>query len=139
MSLGVTAAGDFVRLGPVPQILVPMQFTSRKIATPEQRLLLAVLEEAVRTYRRHAAATSRRGRALFANVEAWFSSNETGWLFAFESICDALQIDVSYVRSQVAQWRERDGAAFEPRRRLSRRVVFRRATDVTRLCRPPTP
>jgi hypothetical protein len=117
VSFRAQAGGGIVPPGPVHETVVPVQMPPRKKATPEQRLLLAVLDEAISTYRRHVGARSGRGRALFANAQAWFSSDDTGWLFAFESICDALQVDVSGVRSQLARWRQGDAVVVERRPR----------------------
>ena len=66
-----------------PDIILPAQFLPRIIATPEKRLLLAVLEEAVGTYQRYVMATDHRSRATFAEVEAWFASEDATRLFAF--------------------------------------------------------
>jgi hypothetical protein len=87
-----------------PDIILPSQFLPRTVATPEKRLLLAVLEEAVGTYQRYVMATDRRGRMVFAEVEAWFASEDVTWLFAFVPVCDALGIDATYVRSGLAPW-----------------------------------
>ena len=59
-----------------PDIILPSQFLQRVLATPEKRLLLAVLEEAVGTYQRYAIMTDGRSRAVFAEVEAWFERYE---------------------------------------------------------------
>lgn len=87
-----------------PDVVLPSQLRPRGLATPEKRLMLAVLEEAVGTFQRYVMATDRQSRDLFADVEAWFASEETGWLFSFIGICDALGVDASYVRSGLGQW-----------------------------------
>lgn len=87
-----------------PDIILPSQFLPRAVATPEKRLLLAVLEEAVGTYQRYVMATDRRSLTVFAEVEAWFASDDATRLFAFVPVCDALGIDAAYVRSGLAPW-----------------------------------
>jgi hypothetical protein len=87
-----------------PDIILPSQFLCRVVATPEKRLLLAVLEEAVGTYQRYAIATDPRGRAVFAEVEAWFASEEVTRLYAFVPICDVLGLDAAHVRSGLGPW-----------------------------------
>lgn len=89
---------------PEPDIILPSSFLPRTIATPEKRLLLAVLEEAVGTFQRHLLATDRRGRMAFVDVETWFASDDPTWLFSFVGICDALGIDPTYVRSGLRRW-----------------------------------
>jgi hypothetical protein len=87
-----------------PDIILPGQFLPRAIATPEKRLLLAVLEEALGTFQRYVLPTGRRSRAIFADVEAWFASEDTAWLYSFIGICDALGIDATYLRSGLGRW-----------------------------------
>jgi hypothetical protein len=87
-----------------PDIILPSRFLPRTIATPEKRLLLAVLEEAVGTLQRYVIGTDRHSRAVFTDVEAWFASEDTAWLYSFIGICDALGIDATYLRSGLGRW-----------------------------------
>ena len=82
-----------------PNVILPSQLLPRTVATPEKRLLLAVLAEAVGTYRRYVRAADRRSRAIFADVEAWFASEDTIWLCSFVAICDAIGLNATYLRS----------------------------------------
>ena len=86
-----------------PEFILPSQLLPRGAETPERRLLLAVLEEAVGTYQRYVTATDRPGRAVFADVEAWFASADDVWLYSFVTICDAIGLDATYLRSGLAQ------------------------------------
>lgn len=104
-----------------PDIILPSQFLGRTIATPEKRLLLAVLEEAVGTYQRYAVATDRRSRAILAEVEAWFASDATAQLCDFVAICDALGIEAAYVRSGLGSW----GTANRARAMGSEQALYR--------------
>ena len=72
----------------------------------EQRLLLAVLEEAIRTYQRHAFADDPRSVALLSHVEEWFASEDSEWMFSFVSICDALGLETTYLRGGLRRLRE---------------------------------
>ena len=74
----------------------------------ERRLLLAVLEDAIRTYRRYAFANDRHGAVLLSHVEEWFASDDTDWTFSFAAICDALGLDASYLRGGLRRLRESD-------------------------------
>jgi hypothetical protein len=87
-------------------LILPVQFLQRSIATPEKRLLLAVLEEAVGTYQRYASALrlDGRNRAVLADVEVWFASADSHGLYSFVAICDALGLDATYVRSGLRLW-----------------------------------
>jgi hypothetical protein len=74
-----------------PDTIRPSQFFRRGIATPETRLLLAVLEEALNTRQRHLASTDPRSRAVLAEVEAWFRSDDAAQLCDFVAICTRLR------------------------------------------------
>ena len=92
-----------------PDVLLPDQFFTacRRTAgiEPERLLMLAVLEEAVESYRACAFARDARSRQTFAEAQDWFESTDRGWLFAFESICDVLEIDAGYIRGRLREWR----------------------------------
>jgi hypothetical protein len=71
---------------------------------PVKRLLLAVLEGAVSDFQKYATASSGRGRRLFADAEAWFRSSATDQPLDFESICQALALDPSFIRAGLSRW-----------------------------------
>jgi hypothetical protein len=73
---------------------------------PHEGLLVAVLEQAVGIFQRYALAPDGADRLLFADIDAWFASDDTDYPFAFVAICDVLGLDVAYVRSGLRQWRE---------------------------------
>lgn len=77
-------------------------------AAGERRLLLAVLEDGIRTLLKHAGATRGRGRNLHREAMAWFSSDAHADIFAFASICEALEIDPGRLRGRVLAWMRRD-------------------------------
>ena len=62
----------------------------------ELRLMAAVLEDAINIVRKR--PRSRAGR----EAREWLSSHDASWPFAFERICDALDLEPDSVRRQVA-------------------------------------
>ncbi len=70
-------------------------------AEGERRLLLAVLEDGIRTLLKHAGATRGRARTLQREALAWLLSDAHTDVFAFASICEALEIDPGRLRGQV--------------------------------------
>jgi hypothetical protein len=90
-----------------PETLLPTQWyrsTSDASLVPEQRLLLAILEEAVATVQRYVIDERRRGRRLYREAEAWVLSDDVSWPCTFRNICDALGIDPDYLREGVMRW-----------------------------------
>ena len=70
-------------------------------AEGERRLLLAVLEDGIRTLLKHAGATRGRARTLQREALAWLLSDAQTDVFAFASICEALEIDPGRLRGQI--------------------------------------
>lgn len=85
------------------EVLPPEQFFTpaerSKVAwTPERRLLLAVLEDAVVMFLRYRDNPTTRGKRLFRETQAWFTAIDRTSLCAFETICDYLYLDADYLR-----------------------------------------
>lgn len=79
----------------------------RKDLSGEQRLMCAVMEDAIDVYLKHAGATARHHRELFEDAERWVECQDRSWLYAFETICDYLGLDVAYVRGGLRAWKTR--------------------------------
>ena len=90
--------------------------------TPEERIRIAVLHDALECLERLRFAVSRRERRLFEATRRWFLSDDSEWPYSFERICAALDLDASTVR-----------------RRLAARAVARRASRVPAPSRMQTP
>jgi len=73
---------------------------------PEQDLMLAVLKDALLSYRKHLrnpTKTLRRDRE-------WFFGNDHDGLFSFESVCAVLGFDAQSIRRRLRVW-EREAAS----------------------------
>lgn len=68
--------------------------------TPEQRLAVAVLQDAVADFQRHAFALGPR----FAEIRDWLFSDDASWPFTFVNLCSALDLDPSHIRCGLAGW-----------------------------------
>jgi len=93
--------------------ILPVQYfdliNRRKFLNGERRLLLAVLEEALRTYLSNLKGRSREQRIRFAEVHCWFYSPcRPQSLFAFESVCDLLGIAPGILRTRLTSISLRD-------------------------------
>ncbi len=86
----------------ITDLIVPSQFLLQPkpdAFLPEKRLMVAVLATAVNEYEKYVDAKDVWGRRRFAEVSEWFASDEASWTFSFVAICDALGLDVSYIRA----------------------------------------
>lgn len=67
--------------------------------TPETRLMLAVLEDALATFRRGINSRVPADRQCFREVESWLRSGDCESPFSFECICWTLGMNPEYVRA----------------------------------------
>lgn len=72
---------------------------------PEERLMFAVLTDAIECFQKYLGATNRRGRVLFGEAAAWINSKDSRWPYSFEHICETLNLSPSYLRSGLLRWR----------------------------------
>ena len=97
-----------------PETILPTQYFSNvqldASLQPEKRLMLAVLEDAVGTFQKYAIARDRRAQVLFTETEEWFASDETEWPYSFVNICQALGLEVEFLRFGLWRWRDRQRA-----------------------------
>src|SRR5437016_1559210 len=70
-------------------------------ACGERRLLLAVLEDGIRTLLKHARATHGRGLNLRREALTWLTSADRSDVFCFENICETLGVDAARLRARV--------------------------------------
>ncbi len=83
-------------------IILPSQhFGPRRKQAPEQRLMIAVLQDALECVAKHRCATDTHGRRLFHDANQWFLANEMDWPYSFECICEVLDLDSNAVRQRL--------------------------------------
>lgn len=107
-----------------PDVLLGEQFIEnfrRKIPLePEKALLLAVLEDGVRSFQDNILPRNKKKQMLFEEAEAWLFDDESNGVFSFVSVCTLLGFDPDYMRRGLRQWQER---ALGGRRKKQRALV----------------
>ena len=87
----------------ITDILLPVQYnelTRRRSALEgEQKLLFAVLEDALECYLRHINAKSRSRRLLLCEVDIWMTAKDRVGLFSYQTLCESLGIDAKALRA----------------------------------------
>ncbi len=73
----------------------------------EQRLMLALLGDAIRVYRQGALSRAARKRMLYVDAERWImaTSGRNPFAFGFDTVCEALGIDPSVLRQKLISWK----------------------------------
>ncbi len=82
----------------------------------EWALMVAILEDAVNVYLKHAATTEPHNARLFEEAEAWIEQDDPTWIFSFRSISDLLGLDADYLRDGLRRAKTRARRAPAPAR-----------------------
>ena len=107
-----------------PESILPAQLGDRPFGgariQPEKRLQVAVLADAVLTFHRWAGIERAGAQRFFAEVEAWFASEDADGPFTFITICDSLNLDPTYIRRGLRDWDPSLEATAKRKRSLGR-------------------
>lgn len=72
----------------------------------EERLMLAVLEDAVHCFQANLFARSARRHRLFAEAEEWLFDPASDALVTFDYVCSVFDLNSEYLRGGLRRWRE---------------------------------
>ncbi|HKV53088.1 MAG TPA: hypothetical protein VJN94_00470 [Candidatus Binataceae bacterium] len=113
----------------VPDIITPEQFyDSRRddsAIAPVKRLMMAVLEDALRCFQNNADAISGPRKRLFADAEQWLCGEAGDGPFSFDTVCETLGIEPRFLRAGLKEWRNQQLAGNSARRLARRSPVVR--------------
>ena len=73
----------------------------KNYSQPEKELMLAVLKDALMTYKKRVHS----GNARFKEAETWFFDTEKDRLFSFETICAVLGLSPEKIRQNLLGWK----------------------------------
>jgi hypothetical protein len=72
----------------------------------EERLMFAVLENAVECFQNNVFARRPSRKQLFQEAEEWFLDTENEALYSFENICETLGFHPDHIRKGLMVWKE---------------------------------
>jgi len=101
MGVNLYLTGGRSCVSPASTVVAPQHITTRRKHAPEQRLMIAVLQDAIDCVEKYRSATDPQGRRDFDEVTQWLLAEETRWLFSFQCICDVLGLDANAVRNHL--------------------------------------
>ncbi len=84
--------------------------------TAEQRLMLALLADAINVFQQGATSRATRKRLLYIDAERWImmSAQPGPHAFTFDTVCDALGINAGVLRRRLILWKHRVCRDVEP-------------------------
>ncbi len=91
--------------------------SKKDIREREERLMQAVLENAIEYFQKYVLAKDERGKKLFQEAEEWILDKDSDWFFSFENICEVLGLHPDYIRQGLLCWKEakRKGPSIQAR------------------------
>ena len=96
--LGTLIDGILDGLNIGPAVMLPSQIPRSRQVTAEMRLYFAVLEDAIRIYKKVGA---QRKPQVRADVMEWFFDDGGSGPFSFRGICEALGIEADAFRQRI--------------------------------------
>jgi hypothetical protein len=82
------------------------RLSSKGIREGEEKLLFAVLTNAIEDFQKYADAKDETGRKLYQEAEEWFLEQNSDSLCSFASICETLGLHPDYLRRGLLSWKE---------------------------------
>jgi hypothetical protein len=80
--------------------------SKKDIREREERLMQAVLENAIGHFQKYVLAKDERGKKLFQEAEEWILDKDSDRLYSFENICEVLKLHPDYMRQWLLCWKE---------------------------------
>jgi len=91
-------ADRWISFDPLDNEIIERLF-KKDIREGEEKLLLAVLSDAIEEFQKHVLSKDERGKKLSREVEEWFLEKDGDCLFSFEYICETLELhQITYVK-----------------------------------------
>jgi len=89
--------------------ILPVQYISQRRGEHQalRRLMIAMLEDAIRTFQRYLFTQSKAGNRLFTEAETWLLDEGLDVPLRFADVCDVLELDAGFLRHALRRWRER--------------------------------
>ena len=104
-SVSSEAAGQDSETG----IILPCQYhdlSGGYKLSGEQRLMVALLADAINVYQKGALSRASRARRLYVDAEQWIMTDRPGARgLAFSTVCEALGIDAMRMRRRLLDWK----------------------------------
>jgi hypothetical protein len=92
---------------------------------PEKALMLAVLEDGVRSYQENLFAESGKKRTLFDEAREWLFNDGFEHVFSFSSVCSSLGLNPGYIRRGLKRWEEQTREATKKQKQGSQTAADR--------------
>jgi hypothetical protein len=84
---------------------VSLETFRKSYLEPEQKLMLAVLDDAIACFQKYAFTRDRKGKVLFQEAQDWVQDTNSDWPLSFANVCETLGFAPDYLRQGLGQWK----------------------------------
>lgn len=123
-------------LSSLPDVVLPSQFfesMGARTFSSEQRLMLAVLTDAINVMGEYLVSRNRFKRRSFDEASAWVFSDRIKGPMSFDHICEALGVNAGALRRRLAELVSQPGGTFlKLRLKRAGRALFMTVNRVRR-------
>ena len=82
------------------------RLSKKGIREGEEKLVFAVLTNAIEDFQKYVDAKDETGRKLFHEAEEWFLEQNSDSICSFSSVCETLGLHPDYMRRGLMSWKE---------------------------------
>src|SRR5262245_38296511 len=100
---------------PADLVSIDESFTGGVTRSGEEKLMLAVLRDAVGCFQENALSEYPWQQKLFQQVQDWILDKNQKWFFSFENICETLELDPDYIRRGLHAWKKAQHTRSDPK------------------------
>lgn len=90
-----------------PGAAPPVQLRRPAAPRGEERLMLAMLQDAVDCFQKYVDTPDSHSQHLFLEAYRWIYCPDSDWPFSFDNVCQTLRISPAYVRRGLARLTDR--------------------------------
>ncbi len=105
VAVGSVARGAYLSRA-IPDVILPSQFSElvgARTFSSEQRLMLAILADAINVLRKYRVSSNRNKRNSFVEASSWIFANRIRTSLSFDLVCDALGVDAESLRKRLSE------------------------------------
>lgn len=139
MSSRLCSVSDTAAAGGDAEVILPCQYydlSGGERMSGEQRLMFALLVDAINVYQRGVMSAHAPTRRLYVDAEQWIMAyRRAPGVLDFESVCDAVGIDPTLLRRRLIMWKHTVNRRYSLQARLRLSVTPRRPPSGRRTAR----
>ena len=81
--------------------------SNRRPIVAEERLMLALLTNAIEDFHNYASAEDRKEKVIYQQARQWIEERNRGWFLSFDRVCESLFLNPDQLRRGLLRQHQR--------------------------------